>query len=455
MLIKKAAGNWHKIDIWESENLIVAYKAGGLVLKGLNSDFEIYIPFYDFADFQIKDSVLYVLDRSGSSFVLDRPDGILTPANIEYVTRQCPQLDFEKLDLIEEPRAWDLTDKYQIVAYKQKGIDFFDLHSGDKLFHFDFPGYSFLDDIKACGNMLYMADVFGLRILDFSNPETPTLNDSHIHKGWPKDIAVKDNYVFVADVLGIKIYDKALDFAMVGKYETNRNRVAKVLVKEDYAFLCCEARGLKILAISDISHLRPVAGILMDKGAWDLAEYGNALYLAAYTNGLKKIRINNIKQIETTFSYEDADEIIGVYADEKAVYAAASYEGLKILSHDLTPVSAIGINTGRCWSAVTCGNMLYTACGDAGILIHDISDIATPRQLNTIPIEQARDMVLREGKLYVANGRSGALIFDLSDPKEPSLIRCIPSATFTRGIMVDDEYIYKADGDGGLEVYSI
>jgi len=105
------------------------------------------------------------------------------------------------------------------------------------------------------------------------------LDDRNIYKGWPKDVAVTDNFIFVADVLGMKIYKKSENFKLTGKFETNKNRVAKVIIKNNLAFLACEARGLKIIDISDISNPESISGLLLPKGAWDICEYKDCLYI--------------------------------------------------------------------------------------------------------------------------------------------------------------------------------
>ena len=59
MLKKKIAGNWHKIDIWEKENCIVAYKSGGIILQSLTEKTDQrYIPFYNFVNFSIINNTL-------------------------------------------------------------------------------------------------------------------------------------------------------------------------------------------------------------------------------------------------------------------------------------------------------------------------------------------------------------------------------------------------------------
>jgi len=453
MLKKKIAGNWHKIDIWEKEDCIVAYKSGGIILQSLSKKYsERYIPFYNFVDFSIQDNALYILDKSKKVYQLKKATAELIISE-KRLYDNAHEIELDGLNLIEEVRAYDFSDEIIICAYKQKGIDFFKRKDKSKVYHFDFPGYTFIDDIKLHKDNLYVADVFGLRILNISVVTKPKLNDNFIYRGWPKDIATKDNFIFVADVLGIKIYNKSENFKLIGKFETNKNRVAKVIIKNSFAFLSCEARGLKIIDISDISNPELISGLLLPKGAWDIHEYEDYLYIASYTDGLIKVSYRDIKKLETVNKFSDNNEVIGIYVNNKAVFAACSYEGFKILDHNLEVQTKIKINDGRCWTILTKEDYLFAACGKGGVLIYDISDIGRPVLLDKIQSSEARDLVIKDDLLYIADGQNGAEIYNIHDVKLPNKINNIPSAAFTRGILVDDEFIYKADGDGGLEIY--
>ena len=450
---KKIGGSWHKIDIWEKENCIVGYKSGGIVFISLIDKSEVrYIPFYNFSDFMIVDDLLIIVDNKNNAYQLENINAEMQKSHKSFPKIQ-NKINIESIDVLEDVRAVDTSDDLIICAYKQKGIDFFHKRSGKRVFHFNFPGYSFIDDIKYYRNKVFIADVFGLRILDITDVKNPILDDSNVFKGWPKDVAVHKNYVFVADVLGIKIFDKNNNFELIGKFETNKNRIAKVLIKNNYAFLSCEARGLRVLDISNIQYPKLISGLLLPKGAWDIAEYDNNLYIASYTHGLIKVEYSNIKNLKTVAKFSNNNEIIGVFVDKRGVFASASYNGIIILNHQLDVINQIKINDGRCWATIAHNNLLFSTCGKLGVLVYDIRDITNPLFITAIQTQEARDLVIENEFLYVADGQNGVEVFDIRNPSVPIHIRNIPSAAFTRGVMVDDEFIYKADGDGGLEIY--
>lgn len=464
VLIKKIGGNWHKIDVWE--NFVIGYKSGGIVIIDPETPRaeELYLPFYFFSDYIIAGDSLFIQNHQGEVFRLDLQvvkETRLLPALEKYPgysfdeNRTSEAIDAAGLKgLLEEVRVLDKDDRVTAAATMQKGIDFFQTETGEKIAHFDFPGYSFIDHIKLKGNRLYIADVFGLRILDVSDVRHPVLDDRFTAcKGWPKDAALYKHYLLVADVLGIKIFDKQTDFALVGKIESNRNRVAKVVVHGNYAFLSCEAVGLKVADLSDIENPHLLSGIVLPKGIWDCAVYDNNAYLAAYTAGLLKVDCTDIKNLKQTGSYTGDEEVIGVHVTGRAVYAACSYNGFKIFDHCLNVIAEVKGIEGRCWTILEKDGYVLIAAGKSGVLIYDVSVLEDPIPVNRVKTVEARDLIIHERRLYIADGSNGALVYDISDIRKIKYMMKLPSAAFTRGIMADEAFIYKTDGDGGVEVY--
>lgn len=464
IFIKKIGGNWHNIKIWN--DWIIGSKSGGIVFinQNLSETGELYIPFYNFSDFIIDKDKLFIQDKNGEIFRLALD--LVQKTNTLPPLERFPGFSFsgkEKIvetdirqwkDLLDEPRVVDGDKRITAVAYTQKGIDFFQSDSNKMITHFDFPGYSFIDDIKIKGNRLYIADVFGLRIIDIADVKQPRLDDRYTAcKGWPKDVAVYRHYILVADVLGIKIYDKKKDFAIVGNIESNRNRVAKVVTKGDYAFLSCEALGLKVVDLSEITTPRLVSGIVLPRGIWDCTVYGDYVYLAAFTGGLLKVDCSNVKNLKQVGSYTGSEEVIGVHVNDRLVFAACSHDGFKIFDHRLNLIAEVKKILGRCWAIIENDGYLFVAAGKGGLYIYNVNEPGNPVLVDKIQTVEARDLVIQDRSLYIADGSNGVVLYSIANVHKIKCIMKIPSAAFTRGIMTDEAYIYKADGDGGLEVY--
>lgn len=455
--MKKIGGNWHRVKTWG--NFVIGYKSGGIVIINTD-DREDFIPYYNLADFCIESDILHLKDHRGRLYQIDLrkydDESCLQIQETDfYPAHGSKQIRTPPSDkLIENPRSVANSGRIIAIAYKQKGIDFFNAETLEKIAHYNFPGYSFIDDICLQNNRLYVADAFGLRILDIGDPDHIQLNDHFTQfRGWAKDIAVYGEYVIVADVLGIKIYDKSQDFVLIGKIESSHNRIAKVTIYGHHAFCSCEAVGLKIADLSDISNPKFISGLVLPEGVWDSAVYENHAYLAAYTQGLIKIDIANIKQLKQTAAFNDGREIIGIYVNEKGVFCACSYDGMQIFDHDLNPISSVRNLKGRCWTVLEQDNILYVATGKAGVLIYDVSKLSKPQLLTRIPCTESRDLFIRDKILYIADGQNGVLTYDIHDINRIQKRQHIPSSAFTRGVMVDNNFIYKGDGDGGFEAY--
>jgi len=455
--MKKIGGNWHRVKTWE--NYVIGQISGGIVITDTHNR-EDFIPFYDLADYCIERNVLYLKNHAGQIYLNDlkKIDISIDPQIQEsdyYPVLNSIKWEMPNSDnLIEIPRSVAKDGQLVAVAYKQKGIDFFDVDALTKINHFDFPGYSFIDDICIQNNKLYVADAFGLRILDIGDLDDIKLDDRFtVYKGWAKDIALYEHYVIVADVLGIKIYDRSSDFKLVGKIESNRNRIAKVVIDGHYAFCSCEAVGLKIADLSDIANPKFISGLVLPKGVWDSAVYKNHVYLAVYTQGILKVDISSIKQLKQIAAFNDGREIIGVSVNEKGVFCACSHDGLQVFDHDLNPISSVRNLKGRCWMVIENDNKLYAAAGTDGVLIYDVSELNKPQLITRIPSKESRDLMIRDKTLYIADGQNGVLVYYIQDISRIQLRRHIPSSAFTRGVMVDEHFIYKGDGDGGFETY--
>ncbi|NOQ24900.1 MAG: hypothetical protein GQ564_06005 [Bacteroidales bacterium] len=453
--MKKIGGNYHQIFKWEEYYICLI--SGGLLFRDKNLKEVLYKPLYGINKIEIISGLLYAGCKPNKYFKADLhtiKQNELSFIEIEVfpeLVKKVPDISFIK-GIEEEPRAIDSNEQIIAVGYKNKGIALYDKKTQLKISHFKFPAYSFIDGLLLDDKQILVADAFGLRIIDISDVQNPKIDDSKTYyKGWPKDVAVADKYIYVADVLGFKIYDKINDFKLSGKIEAYKNRTAKIKVNGQYVYLACEAIGLKIADISNPENPFYVSGVLLPKGIWDMALYGDFIFLAAYTEGIQKVNLTDIKKPELVAKHQDGSEIIGIHVTNDYVFAACSHNGFAIYDHNLNLLCKYSDIEGRCWTVLPNENKLYVATGKTGVWVFDISNIETPLLITQIKTGDARDLKIDNNLLYVADGHKGVAIFDITNNYKA--VKNIPSAAFTRGLNVDENYIYKADGDGGLEIY--
>jgi len=175
--------------------------------------------------------------------------------------------------------------------------------------------------------------------------------------------------------------------------------------------------------------------------------------LAAFTGGLLKVDCSNVKNLKQVGSYTGSEEVIGVHVNDRLVFAACSHDGFKIFDHRLNLIAEVKKILGRCWAIIENDGYLFVAAGKGGLYIYNVNEPGNPVLVDKIQTVEARDLVIQDRSLYIADGSNGVVLYSIANVHKIKCIMKIPSAAFTRGIMTDEAYIYKADGDGGLEVY--
>jgi hypothetical protein len=458
-LVYKQGGSWHKIVIWD--HWLVAYKSAGFVflpLEYFDDDHQRYVQWYDFADFFIADDLLLVKTNEGHTFqlnlqILDKGVPLIF---FQSKLKEWPVLDTSHV-LKEGERKFLSCPLWDVVALPKELVFY---HSGTciEIARCILPGYAFLDDIAYANGTLFLADVSGLWSLDVTDLSCLKPDNSRCLMGWPKDFAiVNHNILCVADVVGFKMYNIDTNYALIGKFENIHNRIAKIIIQNNYAYLSCEAMGLKIVDITNPNNLQLIGGVLYTSGVWDCAIKDDVAYLACFRQGLRKIRLTSVNHIQEEAAYEDTLEVIGVhFSANDLLFAACGESGLVILEKNtLQCLSKISLQNGRCWAIQTDGDIAYAACGSGGLLVINISMPKCPFVIQHIALNEARAVAIEGNIICVAVGRGG--VYCYRKEKNGKLIEKnqIPSSAFTREVMIFQDRIYKADGDGGFEVFKI
>ena len=102
------------------------------------------------------------------------------------------------------------------------------------------------------------------------------------------------------------------------------------------------------------------------------------------------------------------------------------------------------------------------ACDAEGIKVLDITDLAHPQPVSTLPMRDARNIYLARTYAYVAAGPDGLVILDIERPTEPRVDQvfnaggCINDLNDVKlGITYVSEFAYLADGKNGLRVVQL
>ncbi|NGX42463.1 MAG: hypothetical protein K940chlam7_00743 [Chlamydiae bacterium] len=144
-------------------------------------------------------------------------------------------------------------------------------------------------DVAVSGNYAYVADTYGLQIIDVRNVTNPTLagfyNTPNLYGG----VAVSGNYAFMAgsNISGFQIIDvsNVANPTLAGSYGMPHD--GGVAVLGNYAYMAYDYLGLQIIDVSNKTNPM-LAGFYDTPGrAFGVYVSGDYAYVADYTSGLQ------------------------------------------------------------------------------------------------------------------------------------------------------------------------
>jgi hypothetical protein len=148
---------------------------------------------------------------------------------------------------------------------------------------------------------------------------------------------------------------------------------------------------------------------------------------------------------------------IWVELEGTRAFVASTFEALIFdvsVDGTLRLVSSIPMG-GLVHGFAVCGNILYVAAGDGGLVVVDITAPDHPLKLITIESFGYTLSVTRHGdRLYTMERQEGVRVFDVSDPRRPRQVGAFRNAHWTNNAAVSDDgrYVYVTDADRGLIV---
>jgi hypothetical protein len=270
-------------------------------------------------------------------------------------------------------------------------------------------------------------EIFRVLGIDITNPLNPFgVRNYQTFDFSSNDIAVLDDYIYVADSLGIHILDTSNPTAPteVGFFDTwgacadsnDKCAAESVVVVGSYAYVAAAESGLRVLNISDPGNPVEIGHYDTPGYAIDITVSGSYAYLAAGDNGLRIINISN-PSAPTEIGFYKASwwEARAVAVADRYAYIAAGYAGLRIIDvlNPAVPaeVGALSI-LGPAQDVTVVDGYAYIAAGEAGLRVVDISDPAVPTEVGYFitPARTAQDVVVENGLIYVADWNGGLFI---------------------------------------------
>ena len=314
--------------------------------------------------------------------------------------------------------------------------------------------------VAVMGDYAYLAvENLGLRTFDVSAPASPVESNVYQTLGTVVGVASAGDYVYVADLQGglrsVDVRDPAQP-AVRGAYDTPNPWPRGVAVAGTHAYLV-DGESLRIVDRSAPDNLTETGVYTTPGTATAVAVALNHAYVADVSAGLLILNVGNpsnpskVADFPTTGGTADGLAVAG-----DNVYVADRWVGLRIVNvaNPFLPVQ-IGVATpSRAATRVAlAGDSLtgaYAYVAGEGFGVIDVSDPAAPFEIYST--RGAIGVAARGPYAYVVNG-AALRILDMTVPTMPVEIDEIVTPGYARDVAVNGDYIYVADGNGGLAIY--
>lgn len=283
--------------------------------------------------------------------------------------------------------------------------------------------------------------------------------------GYAQGLFLKDSLLFVADGQGglviLDISDLPDSIKFISQKETGYNAVS-VCVKDSFAFIGfndVNRKGIWVYKISDLSNPEWITG---DEGlayaydVWLPSQDTNYIYVASgywyYIEDLSGLPY----YLSFAKRYHPPGKARGVFADSNYVYLACEQMGVVIypaLVPEVPDSEAIVSwmdtpNNAR--DLVVKNGKIFVADGYGGLVIIDITDIENPFILSSIDLPgYAQKLEVDGNKIYIACGSEGVFGIDVSDIQSPEIFAGY-HGSYVYDIEVNENYIFIADRDIGI-----
>jgi len=278
-----------------------------------------------------------------------------------------------------------------------------------------------VQELSVAEPYLYLAaGLDGMKIIDISNPSSPTLVGTYtLEFGDEKAWAVKSgggNYVYLGSNYHFEVIDVSSPSSPYRKSKVNSAGEVKGIFYSggNYAYTSEANFGFNIMNISNPSSVSYAGYYDPPTNDWcyNVAVSGNFAYITRQDAGGNHLWVVDISNISSPTLAKD---------------------------YQITPTSAY------MWGIAISGNYAYIANGKNGLVILNIS---TPQS----PVEVVRyqggtvkgivDVYVRGSFAYLADADQGLIILDISNPNNPTKVADYHISSGLYKIDMGNSYIY-------------
>jgi hypothetical protein len=281
--------------------------------------------------------------------------------------------------------------------------------------------------------------------------------------GTANDVVVIGDYAFIADGTGglriVNISDPASPSAM-GTYDTPGDALG-VAVSGNFAYIADGSSGLVAVDISNL--ISPVLGSTLSlfDDAYDVCVDGDFAFVAEGDTGLA---IVDIRWPDMSMSvrrrYMDMGSARGVAVSGDVAYVADLDSGLVVLDvSDPMSSSIVHLATyplAEALDVAVYGDLAFVANGASGLAVFDVREPFDPVLLSQCAaLPSATGVFVSGNEAYVADGDSGLVVIDISDPESPALMHSLDLPGTAAAVTVAGDHAFVATGEEGFAVVAV
>lgn len=314
-------------------------------------------------------------------------------------------------------------------------------------------------DSGACRSMTPLG---GLQIVDVSDPVRPVWAGAYDVPAAVEAVKVVVDYALVAaGTDGLRVVDVS-DPANPTEVSSYGGSVVDVAVTDNYAFVAdcwCTHLGSCGGGFRVVDVLSPDVPVEVGaRGSWCASHVtvaGDYVYFNAMTNHHDRwLQVVDVSDFADPVLVGRHDvlghSILDVAAAEG--YAYISGAGLTVLdvSDPTSPVEA-GFCEGSAQALALADGYLYAASGKAGLQVLDVSDPTTPVEVSSYDTPgEAMSVAAAGDYVFVADREGGMWVVDISDPAMPTEVGFYDTPRYASDVTVVNGLVYAAQGTAGL-----
>jgi len=314
-------------------------------------------------------------------------------------------------------------------------------------------------DLYVKGDYIYLAEASsGIEVINIANISQPTSITDFYDGGSAEKIISINNFLFVADSIdGLEVYNISNPNVLqkIANF-TDGNKIFDISIEENSAYILNDNDSMKILNISDFMNIKEIAEYYIEDPT-NIVTKDN-LTLITNDNKISVLNCTNPLYIEENTIFNATEEIITWSFEDNNIYLVED-EGIEIVEMNSNIIFNIKhrFGFGEINQMILSEEYLFTSMGTEGLAILDIREPTSISAIGEYNTSGKIDAIAKHSHfLYLAIQNKGIEIIDILNPKLPSKVGEFLTEGEAKAICIaNEEYLFLADGSGGIKVYSL